>query len=130
MIDLSDGLLRDTARVAAASGVRLDLASASLAADVARLEPAVGAELARECVLCGGEEHSLLATFPSGSAVPEGFRVIGAVRAGSGVAWTAYRSSREAGTTSRLSIGSCVWGRNRAVQSTNRGETRRRPATP
>ena len=37
-------------------------------------------------VLGGGEEHSLLATFPSDSAVPEGFRVIGEVRAGSGVA--------------------------------------------
>ena len=85
MIDLSDGLLRDVSRVAAASGVGLDLHSAALAADVARLEPAVGAELARECVLGGGEEHSLVATFPADSVVPDGFRVIGAVRAGGGL---------------------------------------------
>ena len=45
-----------------------------------------GAELALDCVLGGGEEHSLLATFPAGSAVPEGFRVVGAVQAGAGVA--------------------------------------------
>ena len=85
MIDLCDGLLRDVSRVAAASGVGLDLHSAALAADVARLEPAVGAELARECVLGGGEEHSLVATFPADSVVPDGFRVIGAVRAGGGL---------------------------------------------
>jgi thiamine-monophosphate kinase len=86
MIDLSDGLLRDASRVAAASGVCVDLHSVALPPDVARLEPVVGAEPARECVLSGGEEHSLLATFPAGSVVPEGFRVIGAVRAGGGVA--------------------------------------------
>ena len=86
MVDLSDGLLRDASRVAAASGVCLDLAWVALAADAARLDAAVGTEGARDCVLGGGEEHSLLATFPSGSAVPEGFRVIGEVRAGSGVA--------------------------------------------
>jgi thiamine-monophosphate kinase len=86
MVDLSDGLLRDASRVAAASGVCLDLAWGALAADVARLDAAVGTEGARDCVLGGGEEHSLLATFPSDSAVPEGFRVIGEVRAGSGVA--------------------------------------------
>ena len=85
MIDLSDGLLRDVSRVAAASGVGVDLHSAALAADVARLEPAVGAEMARECVLGGGEEHSLVATFPADSVVPDGFRVIGAVRAGGGL---------------------------------------------
>ena len=86
MVDLSDGLLRDASRVASASGVRVDLSAAALERDVARLAPALGAELAQECVLGGGEEHSLLATFPAGSTVPEGFRVVGAVRAGRGVA--------------------------------------------
>jgi thiamine-monophosphate kinase len=86
MIDLSDGLLRDASRVATASGVCVDLSSAALAGDVGRLEPVLGIEPARECVLGGGEEHSLLATFPAGAGVPEGFRVIGSVRAGHGVA--------------------------------------------
>jgi thiamine-monophosphate kinase len=86
MVDLSDGLLRDASRMASASAVRVDLSAAALEGDVARLTPALGDELARECVLGGGEEHSLLATFPAGSAVPEGFRVVGAVRTGSGVA--------------------------------------------
>ena len=40
----------------------------------------LGSEAALDCVLAGGEEHSLLATFPAG-APPEGWRVIGSVRA-------------------------------------------------
>ncbi len=69
MIDLSDGLALDARRVAVASGVALDLESEH-----------VGSRLA----LDGGEDHSLLATFPS-ALVPAEFRVIGSVVAGSGV---------------------------------------------
>jgi thiamine-monophosphate kinase len=86
MVDLSDGLLRDASRVAAASAVCVDLSSAALAGDVGRLAPVLGVDAARECVLGGGEEHSLLATFPADAGVPEGFRVIGSVQAGQGVA--------------------------------------------
>ena len=70
MLDLSDGLALDARRIASASGVALDFASTAIGS--------------REA-LDGGEDHSLLATFPAGAPLPGGFRVIGAVVAGSGV---------------------------------------------
>jgi len=82
MIDLSDGLLRDGHRVATASGVRLALDSGALERHVRPLADAVGDE-ALECVLAGGEEHSLLATFPG--EPPQGWVVLGAVEEGEGV---------------------------------------------
>lgn len=66
MLDLSDGLLRDGGRIARASRVVIDLDPRALAADVDALTEALGAEAALDCVLAGGEEHSLLATFPAG----------------------------------------------------------------
>jgi thiamine-monophosphate kinase len=86
MIDVSDGLLRDGARVAAASGVCLALEEAALTAEVDALAPLVGPDTARECVLAGGEEHSLLATFPGTTAgLPSGWRLLGRVVDGRGV---------------------------------------------
>lgn len=85
MMDLSDGLVRDGSRLAAASGVLLDLDASVLADDVGDLAPAaaaLGAD-AWPWVLHGGEEHALLAAFAPGE-VPEGFRPIGAVRARDG----------------------------------------------
>ena len=83
MLDVSDGLLRDAGRVAAASGVVLDLADPAdvLAADLAAVDRAARAVDgdARAWVLGGGEDHGLLATFPPG-ALPAGFRAIGTVR--------------------------------------------------
>lgn len=70
MIDLSDGLALDARRVAVASVVALDLAM-----------DAVGTNDA----LTGGEDHSLLATFPYEVELPGGFRAIGRVVEGSGV---------------------------------------------
>ena len=72
MLDLSDGLAIDSARLAKASQVGIDFHSAALGPDAA------GA-------LAGGEDHSLLATFPAGAALPGGFRAVGLVRAGAGI---------------------------------------------
>ncbi len=81
MIDVSDGLLRDLDRVARASGVLVDLDEAAVAGFAAELAPVVGIEVARECVLSGGEEHSLVATYPRADDVPRGWAVIGSVTA-------------------------------------------------
>ena len=68
MIDLSDGLALDAARVAKASGAAVDL-SPELSDDE----------------LLGGEDHSLFATFPPEVALPGGFRAIGEVVTGTGL---------------------------------------------
>jgi thiamine-monophosphate kinase len=89
LIDTSDSLLRDAARVAEASGVMLDVDSATLPAGAdldaaaARLGGAPGraAALIRGWRLTGGEDHALLACFASGTPLPEGFVAIGEVRA-------------------------------------------------
>ncbi|MEO6021041.1 MAG: thiamine-phosphate kinase [Knoellia sp.] len=84
MIDLSDGLVRDGGRVATASAVELELDEALLREHflAGPIELALGAEAGMRQVLSGGEEHSLLATFPA-DAVPEDahapWRVIGRV---------------------------------------------------
>ncbi|GAA2013018.1 thiamine-phosphate kinase [Microbacterium ulmi] len=62
LMDVSDGLVLDATRMAAASGVTIAFAG--------------GLD---EAALSGGEDHALLATFPAGAALPEGFRAIGAV---------------------------------------------------
>ena len=81
MLDVSDGLVLDASRIADASDVTIELHGDAIDAEAAALveiDPVVGRR-ARDFVLTGGEDHSLLATFPAGRA-PEGFRVIGTVR--------------------------------------------------
>lgn len=85
MLDISDGLGRDAGRIARASGVAIVLDDALLLDDVAQLQPVVGEEDAWRCVGQGGEEHSLLACFPSRATLPGGWRKIGDVVGGSGV---------------------------------------------
>ena len=105
MLDISDGLLRDGGRIAGASGVVVDVESPRSARDVEGLVPALGAEAARECVLTGGEEHSLLATFPPGDlpgsgAASASVRAVGPGRTGGGPRSTARPRCTPAGTTS------------------------------
>jgi thiamine-monophosphate kinase len=101
MIDVSDGLLADVGHVAAASGVHVNLRTSSLAvgtalrAAAARLSvPSPSSRttaaysppsIALEWVLTGGEDHSLVATFPASVALPSRWRVIGEVSEGAGV---------------------------------------------
>ncbi|WP_432496489.1 thiamine-phosphate kinase [Kineococcus gypseus] len=85
LMDVSDGLLRDAGRIAAASGAALELhlAGTALGGSAAALAAAtgVGAPAALAWVLTGGEDHGLLACFPPGARAPEGFHPVGRVLA-------------------------------------------------
>jgi thiamine-monophosphate kinase len=86
MCDVSDGLLADLGHIAVASRVAVDLDRAAVVR--ACLEPVgplqqVGAALGVDplaWVLTGGEDHALVATFPSWVELPAGWAAIGTVR--------------------------------------------------
>jgi thiamine-monophosphate kinase len=81
MLDLSDGLAKDAHRIARASGVTLVIDRVQLSGFEAMLEePAmrIGAN-AMDWVIGGGEDHSLLATFPADAPLPRAFKPIGRV---------------------------------------------------
>ena len=80
MIDVSDGLLADAGHIADASGVSIDIRRGSF--EIAEPLHAVGSALNADplqFILGGGDDHPLLACFPSADVVPEGWTVIGTV---------------------------------------------------
>ncbi len=83
MMDISDGLLIDSGRMAAASGVVIEIDPKWLETDLEALAgPAqVCGHDGMRWVLTGGEDHSLLATFAPDATLPSGFRQIGWVGA-------------------------------------------------
>jgi thiamine-monophosphate kinase len=83
MIDVSDGLLADLGHIADASKVLIDVSSAALTDPLIRTTCGATAELTY--IVTGGEDHSLVATFPAGVSLPPRWKVIGAVREGQGV---------------------------------------------
>jgi thiamine-monophosphate kinase len=81
MLDISDGLAKDATRIAKASGVTIQIDSSALDGFKAVLElAAMRLEVdPSSWVLFGGEDHSLLATFPQGVESPREFKPIGFV---------------------------------------------------
>jgi len=83
MIDVSDGLLADLGHVSAASGVAIDLRRDAFpvpeqmrnAAEALGVDP-------YDWILAGGDDHALVATFPDGTELPDGWLVVGRVGAG------------------------------------------------
>ncbi|MFD7311379.1 thiamine-phosphate kinase [Promicromonospora sp. NPDC059942] len=100
MLDLSDGLLRDAGRLAAASGVQIDFDAGAFPADREELRSAARAVAAASglgdpgwgpgrsdvdgvldgWIWGGGEDHGLLATFPADAQLPAGWTAVGHVR--------------------------------------------------
>ncbi len=83
MIDVSDGLLQDIGHLASASRVAVDIETSRL--EVPEPLHAVGAAMGVDpmrFVLTGGDDYSLVATFPAEVALPESWRAIGRVTDG------------------------------------------------
>lgn len=92
MTDVSDGLVGDLARIAEASGMRIELRGEALHVPMKLRE--VGAALNVDpmtWVLTGGDDYALAATFPRGTALPEPWTIIGSVVEGEGVRVDGHR---------------------------------------
>lgn len=81
MLDISDGLAKDAARIAKASNVTIQIDPLALQGFEAMVEEAARAIDAHPAhwVIAGGEDHSLLATFDVDAIIPREFKPIGVV---------------------------------------------------
>lgn len=100
MMDVSDGLSLDAARLGAASSVTVNFSSALLSRNFGIQDDV---EVSVEAMLTGGEDHGFLATFSAKKPLPDGFFPIGEVQERSDVlrlddefceprGWDPYRS--------------------------------------
>ena len=86
MCDVSDGLVADLRSIAVASGVSIEITTEVLevTAQMRDAAAALGVDPVR-WLLDGGEDHALIACFPSGVELPEPWLTIGRVVRGRGV---------------------------------------------
>jgi thiamine-monophosphate kinase len=86
MVDVSDGLMQDLGHIAAASGVCINVRTASIpvGGPVTAAADMLGAQW-QDWLLAGGEDHALAATFPAATILPAGWVAIGEVCEGRGV---------------------------------------------
>ncbi len=80
MIDVSDGLLAEARHLAESSGVAIDVSTAAFEVPepLHAVAAATGAD-PMSFILGGGDDHSLLATFPADTPLPEGWTAVGRV---------------------------------------------------
>ncbi len=86
MMDVSDGLLADLGHIASDSGVTINLRTDAfeITDAIARVCAATG-KSPWGFVLAGGEDHALVATFPAGVDLPDGWFDVGSVADGEGL---------------------------------------------
>ncbi|WP_250001796.1 thiamine-phosphate kinase [Actinoplanes sp. M2I2] len=86
MIDVSDGLLQDLGHIARASVVGVDVRTDAFEVSDQMRDAATALGVDPfQWILGGGDDHALVATFPPGTGLPEGWQEIGVVHEGTGV---------------------------------------------